>query len=116
MKRLPKVDNSIQLQIAMHDLYETKYQIYNHINPPIHRPLSSVAFHPSERVHPDKRLKDALMNYHRYNIGDLWKITFLEFLNLTPDVIETFIETAIHVNKQKADALAKELEGKKPKH
>ncbi len=92
-KTLPKL-SSVDLQIVLYDLYETIYGIYNHVSNNRNRPLASVAFHDSEDFTTGSLLEGSMKNYIEKNIGEFFKISYLEFMELPRDVIELMFEVA----------------------
>ena len=68
-------------------MYDTNYGIYNHLNPHNNRPLASVAFHPGEDVNENSLLRNALKVYIDNDIGNLTKLSLVDYLELPSDVV-----------------------------
>lgn len=82
------------MKIAMQDLFETRFGIYNHLSPQGYRPLASVAFHDAEDINQDSRLDDLMDRYHQLNIREYFGLTFVEFLELPTDIVAMMFEKA----------------------
>ena len=78
----------------MYDLYETEYNIFNHINGSNRRPLASVGYHDSESIDHRNLLSSAMRKYIDKNIKDLFMISFTDFIELPSEIINTMYEVA----------------------
>lgn len=122
VKRLPRVEESVDVQVAMQDMYDVKFGIFNHIGAKKARPLSSVAFHPAEDISTGSRIFDTGLRYENSKIKEIFDMSFLEFISMPVDVIADLCtlartisirrELANAKNKDDIDRLMKELEGK----
>lgn len=101
--------NNVEIKIIMGDLYETEYQIYDHLNTRKSRPLSSVAYHESEDINKGSLLKEAFSMYISRGIKDIYGLSILEFLELPKDIVELMFLVADEEPAKKAKAIA-ELE------
>lgn len=72
----------IDANIVLYELYETKYGIYNHLNPYKKRPMASVALHEAEENTTNSSLYEAIEGYVKLNIKDLTGLTLTEYLDL----------------------------------
>lgn len=108
---LPQIPNQIDVKIAMQDLYEIKYGIFNHLGTGGSRPMSSVAFHPCEDVNHESMLQVAMEKYIENNIHDHFHVSFLEFMSLPTDITAMMHEIAVRAQEKKAAEL-KEIEAK----
>lgn len=123
IKRFPRVDSSVDVQVAMMDMYETGYGIFNHRGAKKTRPLASVAFHPAEDIITGSRLRDSALRYERCKIKKTLDMSFLEFISLPTSVIDELCDISMVITlqrdiagaktKDEVDRLMKELEGKK---
>lgn len=124
MKFLPKL-SSVDSQIVLSDLYETKFNIFDHaaqsrlpstpLGPDYRaRPLSSVAFHPAEDINTGSLLEEMMRLYIMRSIHGLFGLNFLEFMSLPKDVIDLMLVVSDEegVRKQTAlNAIENELNG-----
>lgn len=88
------------------DLYEMRYGIFNHKGAGNSRPLSSVAFHPSENINTDSLLESAIRTYVKRGIKDLYGLTLVEYLELPMDLCEMLLKLADEELATKTRAMA----------
>lgn len=93
----------------MHDLYEDRFNIFPHLSGVKGRPLASVAFHPAENVLKDSMLEEAMRTYVQKGIGEKFKLSLLEFLNLPMD----YVGLLLQISDEKGTEAAAELEALK---
>ncbi len=74
-------------RVVMMDLYENRFGIYNHLAGD-KNPLSSVLLHDKEEVWMDSSLRDMIEDFALYDIGELWKISLVDFLKLPHPYVE----------------------------
>lgn len=73
-------------------MYETEYGIYNHITESSgRRPLASVALHPKEDVNTHSLLEEVMKIYLEQNIGETFKLSLIEFMDLPRDIIDMML-------------------------
>jgi len=89
---LPKIDG-IQRKVVLQDLYETEFNIYNHLRSG-NRPLASVAYFECEDFTDNCQLPDMTTIYIDKDIGKLFNLSLLEFLELPSSVCDTLIKTS----------------------
>ena len=100
---LPKLE-SVDARTVMQDLYETEYGIWDHLKKDSKRPLASVAFHDSEDVNTGSLLEEAMKNYYDKKIGDIYRLNFIEFLELPIDVVAMMVKVSDEINAKNAAA------------
>lgn len=81
------MENIVDVKMALDVYYETKLGVYNHRLRPKGRPLAMIGYHPAEEVIEDSLLEEALKAYDRNRIGDVFKLSLLDYLNLPTEVI-----------------------------
>lgn len=91
---------AVDTQIALSDIYETKYGIYNHIGASIRRPLSSVAFHQCEDINTGSMLEHFHRLYIEKRIRENFGLTIDEYLDRPMDVIEVMNKVADEENNR----------------
>ena len=86
LPKLPPVD----AVIAMYDLYESRYGIFNHQdkNSLKAKPLASVAFHECEDFTKGSLLEEMMNLYLVKRIKSIFGISFIDFMELPRDVIQ----------------------------
>ena len=89
---LPKIDG-IQRKVVLQDLYETEFNIYNHLRSG-NRPLASVAYFECEDFTDNCQLPDMATIYIDKDIGKLFNLSLVEFLELPSSVCDTMIKTS----------------------
>lgn len=100
LQQIPKV-NSVDAEIMMRDFYEHEFGIYPHLSANKKRPLASVAIHPAENTIEHSLLEEAIRTFIKHNIGDMFKLSLLEFLELPMDVVQILIRVASDAVMQK---------------
>lgn len=89
---------SIETQIAMTVLYESTFGIFDHFGDARkgikRRPLSSVAYHPSESINEGGVLENVIRNYSQRAIKDVFGLNLKEFLDLPRDITEMLMRIA----------------------
>lgn len=93
LKSIPKL-NCVDGRMVMQELYETEYGIHNHLDPRTRRPLASVAMHPAEDINTGSWLENSFRAYASKGIGDIFKISVFEFMEMPLDIIEMMIRIA----------------------
>ncbi len=80
--------------MLLRDVYETKFGIYNHLEPTAskRRPLGSVAFHEPEEINDNSLLKAVIKRYMDNSVGEYTKLSLLEFMELPSDIVDIVIE------------------------
>lgn len=73
--------------MVMRDLYESNYGIFEHRRVNRNRPLASVAFHLAEDINEHSPLQEAMKSFIDNDIGNLTKMSLLEYLELPVDII-----------------------------
>lgn len=76
----------------MRDMYESHYGIYNHLSQTIRRPLASVAMHPAEEINEGSLLENTFKVFIEAKIGEIAKISLLEYLELPTDIAKMLLE------------------------
>ena len=110
--RMPRL-SGVDFKIVASELYETIYGIYKHIGN-TKRPMASVAFHDCEDYTTNSLLEASMDTYITKNIGDLFRLSFTEYLELPHDVVMSLGEIGIkHIQRKDADItrIKAELEG-----
>ena len=85
--------STTDLASVLQQAYETEYSIYNHMATTV-KPLSVVAFHDIENSIDGSPLESIIRTYVSKNLGELYRLSLTEFLELPRDIIETLIEIA----------------------
>lgn len=85
---------SYEQQILLLELYEQSFQIFDHERAPPHRPLALVELHPKELVGPFTREARLMHRFAALKIGDLFNLSFTEFLNQSRERVEMMIQLA----------------------
>lgn len=93
----------------MTDLYETNYNIYNHLHPTVQRPLASIAMHPAEDVNEGSLLQAAIGLFIEHDIGNLAKISLIEYLELPRDIALMILEEC-RKKAKKADSTIENIQ------
>lgn len=84
-----------ELQLAMSELYETMFGIYDHrADPSNARPLALVAAHPKENTSLYSPLYRRIDEYMRLKLGESTKMGLMEFLSMPPDFVRYCIAHA----------------------
>jgi hypothetical protein len=104
LKDLPTLD-SANSQIVMRDLYETTYGIYDHTRKD-KSPFSSVLFHDVEDSYIGTLLEKDIESYKTHRIGEIFRLSLLEFLNLPSPVAEMLIRSASKETSKKNNQLS----------
>jgi len=84
------------------DAYNTRYGIFDHIqqealddnpavDPSLKRPFASFEIHPAEEYTEHSQLFKLLDVFPNKKIGELYNISFLDFINCPPEVVEKMI-------------------------
>lgn len=97
--------SSVDSKIVLSELYEIKYGIFRH-DVIKNRPLASVAFHDAEEVIRDSLLENRMKQYNDKSIYDVFKISFLEFMELPTHIIEMLYHVANQINSSKQKQLS----------
>lgn len=100
---LPKMA-PVEIRMVLGDLYETEFGIYNHNAKVGSRPLSTVAFHPSEDPNEGSLLEDLAARYIRRGIKDIWDMSLTEYMN-NPMDFNTMLDTVAEREIKKAPPL-----------
>ena len=98
----------MDLQIVMGELYETEFGIFDHIRHGQNRPLSAVAFHPSQDVNENSGLKKVIQSYIHSNIQADYGLNLLEFMDLPIDVTQLLVQMSLEKKSQK-EAIANQV-------
>lgn len=80
--------------MALYDLVETRFGIFDHIANGQRRPLSTVAMHPAEDFTAGSLLERCIRTYVRKNIQDIFKLNVIEFMDLPMDWIDILVTIA----------------------
>ena len=83
---------SIESQLLLRELYDKHFAIATHDNPS--RPLSLVALHPKETVGPYSAMRRILKRYADLNIGNIFNISFKDFIDQPRELVEYMFEIA----------------------
>lgn len=88
-------------------VYETRFGIYNHYAKPLTgpRPLASVAMHPAEDYSYGSVLEQSMDRFVEYGIGDLFDISYLDFMSLPTTVTKAFLASAKRQKEKKANQI-----------
>lgn len=116
IENIPKLDNVIDAQIVLKDLYDTEYGIYNHLNRSRKRPLASVAMHEAEDINTGSLLEEVLRIYTQKNIKDIFNLSLLEYLDLPRDIIQmlnTIADETMAKRHSTVDDIEKSIKGEK---
>lgn len=97
--------NSVDSKIVLSELYEIKYGIFRH-DTIKNRPLASVAFHEAEEINRDSLLENFMRQYVEKSIYDIFKISFLDFMELPKDINEMMFHVANEINSKKQKQLS----------
>jgi len=107
------ITGSIEIQQTMMDVYETIYNVFNHLKnfkspPASRRPLASVAFHKGEDFTTGSLLEDTMRIFRDLPIKDIFGIDYLQFMKLPVDIVEMMVKMARekHENESKTAAKA----------
>lgn len=112
----------INARVIMSDLYDTKYQIYDHLKgyrnadgqnrfqaPP--RPLATVAFFPAEDFDNGGLMETIMRQYVEKDVWEVFHISLDEFMDRPRDVIDMMLGICEDIERTKAEALTN-IEGK----
>lgn len=94
------------------ELYETQFQIHNHLRKNSRSPFSSVAFHPSEDTVNGSRKQEAIRNHIELRIHEIVGLDYDHYVNRPPDdvlLINEEVRRYIEAKSKKADELARKL-------
>jgi hypothetical protein len=105
LNKAPKL-SGVDADIILYDLYETNFGIFNHIGASKQRPLASVAMHPCEDNTHSSRTYEIIEQFASRGIGELFKISVLEYLALPTDICIKMLEVASMDSSKKNTALA----------
>lgn len=100
IERLPKA-SLIDAKIAMYDMYEYHFGIFNHADAK-DRPLASVAFHEAENYTERTVYYDALLEFAEGGFYEIWGLNVQEFLNLPTYVTKMMKEVTREVLQRKS--------------
>jgi hypothetical protein len=92
--------------MVLQDLYETEYGIWDHLSGSKSRPLASVAFHPSEDVNTGSLLEETIDNYMHKKIGEHYRLSLVEFLELPVDIVAMMVRAADKMNEKAAGVMS----------
>lgn len=84
--------SSYEQQILLREMYEQEFRIYNHQMNPINRPLALVELHEKEVTMPYSREARLMHRFATLKIGDLFNISFTDFLNQSRARVEYMIK------------------------
>lgn len=118
MAKIPKGSlDSMEVQLVMREEYETAFGIFNHDDPNKDktRPLALVAMHQKEQYGPYSRLHQTIRRYRHHDIGEKFKLSLNDFLELPRDMIELLFEISVEEAQRggsEAEKAMKALEGK----
>jgi hypothetical protein len=103
LRTLPKL-SSVDAQTYMSDVYDTTFNLYNHLtpNPTRPRPLAIVALHPQEHVVEGGAHETAYRLYRDKKIQELWGLSLTEFLLFPASEINTLVRLADEELSKKA--------------
>jgi CRISPR/Cas system-associated endonuclease/helicase Cas3 len=93
----------------MQDLYETEYEIFNHLDHTIHRPLASVALHPAEEINDDSMLEEIIRQYIKRDILKIYGLNLIDFLELPHDIVNMLFKLA-NVENTRNDAMISDIQ------
>ncbi len=99
--------DSITLQLALREHYETYYEICDH-NAKGLSPLALVTMHTKERYEPYSRYQTLANNFVNYGIKELFGYNLTRFLELPRVKINTLMEIAAARKRQRAHVVAQE--------
>jgi|JFJP01.1.fsa_nt_gi hypothetical protein len=85
--------SSTDLKSVLQQAYETEYSIYNHTSGD-NKPLASIAFFDIENSIDGTPLESITRTYISKNLGELYRMSLIEFLELPRDIVEMLIEIA----------------------
>lgn len=94
------------MRIAVDSYYETKFGLHDHRRKITNRPLVGVAYHPGEDVISDSLLEEAIRTYDVNKIGEVFKLSLTEFLDLPIDVIDIMVALVARKASKKSDDLS----------
>lgn len=99
--------------MLMYDLYESNYGIYEHRRTTASRPLASVAFHPQEDCNENSLLQTAIKVFIDNDIGNLTKLSLVDYLELPSDIVAMINEacrTKLKANSQTMSEVERQME------
>jgi len=99
-------------RVALQDLYETEFGIYNHLQRN-KNPLSSVLLHDSEDYVMHSDLRDMLEEFGMYNLGELWNLSLTEYLALPIPVVHILRGIKDEVIEKKSKLMDRAVRGLK---
>ena len=76
---LPRLNN-VTAEIVLSDFYRTKFGIFDHLHGNI--ALASCLLHEKEKTNYEDKLEILFRNYVNKQIGDIFKLSLLEYLDL----------------------------------
>jgi len=83
----------VNKKIALQDLYETEFGIFNHLDG-VDRPLASVAFFECEDFTSNSKLGDVASEFITKEIYNFYGISLLDFLDLPRATSEVLLKVA----------------------
>lgn len=89
--------------------YDTAYHIHDHTQANT-GPLDVITEWDAERYHTESALAKRIRRYTTHNIGDTFKLSLTEFLDLPRNVIDLLIRQSTDIEKARARALQDALE------
>lgn len=75
----------------MYDIYESKYGIYNHLQPDPNRPLASVAMHECEDFTSKSVTEGVIRTYAKKGIMETFGLNLEQFMNLPMDIADMLV-------------------------
>ncbi len=102
IKKLDPIDTTLILR----QFYETKFGVFDHINKGTGKPLSSVALYDAEENGRTSILYSRIERYMRSNVFKYTGLNLVDFMNLTPEIVNHVYRIAEENTKRDADALA----------
>lgn len=93
MNKAPAM-NAYDASVILQDMYETVYNIHDHVGNKNLSPLASVALHEAEENSINSNLYEAIDRYHEKGIGELFKLSLIEYLNLPTEICVKLMEIA----------------------
>lgn len=100
--------NRVEAKMLLPMLYETQYQIFDHVKQS-NKPMASVAYHDAYDTYKDSLFNDLVYRYEENGIHEVYHMTFLEYINLPKTVTLQLDEQARWV-RQRRDKHLKEAQ------
>jgi hypothetical protein len=94
-----------EARIVMMDLYEREFGIFHHGGQDAN-PLSSVLMHEEEEVWVDSPLRDLLEDFAVFDMGSLWNVSLIEYLNLPMPYTQLMQKIKEDVMKKKSEMIS----------